>query len=650
MVLVFGGTTEGRKAVEVLEESGSRYYYSTRGDGQQIELVNGVHLKGDMDVPKMVECCREHGIRLLVDAAHPFAEELHRNLLFVARHIGTPIVRYDRIYPPRSKDVVWCKNYQDAMTKLEAEGIEHLLALTGVNNIGTLRPYWERHECWVRILNRPLSQMLARKAQFPEDHLVYYKDDHTRQLLEQLKPQAILTKESGLSGGFTEKVEAARAAGVRVFVIERPEYPPHTPNPQDVHIEYVNGPHGLRRAVEHLLPEFFPLKSGLTTGTCATAAAVAATLQLSRPRFPAWQQRMISSPRFPAWEQKIWEGLPRWEAWPTTVPVILPDGETIHVPVGYGDGYAYCIKEAGDDPDVTDGIEVRASVEPAERFEILGGEGVGRFTLPGFDFPPGEPAINKGPREMIRRNLPDGLRVTISVPGGEEIAKRTFNPRLGIEGGISIIGVSGIVKPFSEEAFIDSIRKCMMVAKASGSDRVVINSGAKSERFLKALYPSLPAQAFVQYGNYIGETLRMAAGLNIENVTLGVMLGKAVKLAAGNLDTHSRKATMDLDFIRQLLCEASILVGRSALPLGSSKNASERCVADETSAFPLDIDLNNITLARELWEHIPAQRLDAFAHTVIAHCYDYCRPLLPDGKLTIFLIDDNGKIYGNCKS
>jgi cobalt-precorrin-5B (C1)-methyltransferase len=614
MVLVFGGTTEGRKAVEVLEESGSRYYYSTRGDGQQIELVNGVHLKGDMDVPKMVECCREHGIHLLVDAAHPFAEELHRNLLFVARHIGAPIVRYDRIYPPRSKDVVWCKNYQDAMTKLEAEGIEHLLALTGVNNIGTLRPYWERHECWVRILNRPLSQMLARKAQFPEDHLVYYKDDDTRQLLEQLKPQAILTKESGLSGGFTEKVEAARAAGVRVFVIERPEYPPHTPNPQDVHIEYVNGPHGLRRAVEHLLPEFFPLKSGLTTGTCATAAAVAATLQLSRPRFPAWQQR-------------ICEGLPRWEAWPTTVPVILPDGETIRVTVGYGDGYAYCIKEAGDDPDVTDGIEIRATVEPAERFEILGGEGVGRFTLPGFDFPPGEPAINKGPREMLRKNvlaaansslftLHSSLKVTISVPGGEAIARRTFNPRLGIEGGISIIGVSGIVKPFSEEAFIDSIRKCMTVARASGTDRVVINSGAKSERFLRARYPDLPAQAFVQYGNYIGETLKMAADLAIPNVTLGVMLGKAVKLAEGHLDTHSRRATMNLDFVCQLLREA-------------------RC----------DIDISDITLARELWDRLPAASRDRFVQVVITHCAEHCRPLLPDGELEILLIDDDGNIF-----
>ena len=383
MVLVFGGTTEGRKAVEVLEEAGSLYYYSTLSDGQQIELVNGVHLTGSMDVAQMTDCCRQHSIRLIVDAAHPFAEELHRNLLFVARQIDVPVIRYDRIYPPHTDDVVWCKDYQDAMAKLEAEGIDRLLALTGVNNIGTLRPYWEHHECWFRILNRSVSQTLARKAAFPEDHLVYYGEEDTRQLLEQLQPQAILTKESGQSGGFTEKVEAAKAAGVKVFVIERPEYP------QQEQTAYVNGPHGLRRAVEQLLPEFFPLHSGLTTGTCATAAAIAATLQYSRQHL---------------------------RALPTIVPVILPNGETIHVPVGYGEDYAFCIKEAGDDPDVTNGLEIRVKVEPAAQFQIIGGEGVGHFTLPGFDYPPGEPAINKGPREMIRQNVMAVINSSLLTP------------------------------------------------------------------------------------------------------------------------------------------------------------------------------------------------------------------------------------------
>jgi cobalt-precorrin-5B (C1)-methyltransferase len=294
----------------------------------------------------------------------------------------------------------------------------------------------------------------------------------------------------------------------------------------------------------------------------------------------------------------------------------LPDGETITVPVGFADRYAYCIKEAGDDPDVTDGIEVRAHIEQSEQFEIIGGEGVGRFTLPGFDYPVGEAAINKGPREMMRQNIKENVRITISVPQGTEIAKRTFNPRLGIEGGISIIGVSGIVKPFSEEAFIDSIRKCMTVAKASGAERVVINSGGKSEHFVKALYPTLPQQAFVEYGNYIGETLKIANELNINTVTLGVMLGKAVKLAAGHLDTHSRKATMDKAFIQQILEESGI-----------------------------SIDISNMTLARELWERIAENSRAAFAHTVIRHCYEHCAPLLPNGELTVLLIDDNGKIY-----
>ena len=590
MILVFGGTTEGRKAVETLEEAGSLYYYSTRSDGQQVELLNGIRLEGELDVPKMIAVCREHDIRLIIDAAHPFAEELHRNLLFLAKHVGVPIIRYERIYPEHDSDLIWCKDYEDAIRQLEARGITRLLALTGVNTIGRLRSYWERHEdCWFRILNRRASKYVAMANRFPKERLVYYETDGTKQLIETLHPQAIITKESGLSGGFEEKVAAAREAGISIFVVERPEYPPHTPNPQNVRIVTVNGPHGLRRAVEQLLPEFYPLHSGLTTGTCATAAAVAAALRLLRNETPG------------------------------EVPVVLPDGETIHVCVGYGNGYAYCIKEAGDDPDVTDGIEIRANVLTSSNFEICGGEGVGRFTLPGFDYPPGSPAINKAPREMIRRNLDCfgvPLKVTISVLGGEAIAQKTFNPRLGIEGGISIIGVSGIVKPFSEEAFIDSIRKCMQVAKASGADRVVINSGAKSERYVKALYPALPRQAFVEYGNYIGETLKMADELGFAHVTLGVMLGKAVKLAAGHLDTHSRKTVMDKDFVCQMLRETGI-----------------------------DLDISSITLARELWERIPKEKIEDFCNTVIQHCRKHCEPLLPNGQLTLLLIADDGTIH-----
>ena len=215
---------------------------------------------------------------------------------------------------------------------------------------------------------------------------------------------------------------------------------------------------------------------------------------------------------------------------------------------------------------------------------------------------------------------PVSIDVLISVPCGEEIARRTFNPRLGIEGGISIIGTSGIVKPFSTDAFIRSIAKSMEVARATGSPRVVINSGAKSERFVRAYYPELPPQAFVHYGNFIGETLKLADSLKVPRITLGVMIGKAVKLAEGHLDTHSRQVTMNRNFIISMAREA-----------GCGEDVYTR--------------INGITLARELWDLIPASLLPTFAQTVIDHCYHHCAPLLPHGELTILLISEDGRIY-----
>ena len=581
MILVFGGTTEGRRTAEVLEEAGNTYYYSTKTGEQELTLHHGVRTDGAMDGEAMRQFIREHAIRLIVDAAHPFAATLHRTIGKVSSDMRTPVIRYERIYPPRDPNITWIDDYRQVPTDIHS-----LLATTGVQSISKLK--WleaEGVKVIYRILNRESSIRLAHEQGVTDEQLCFFEEENMPEA------DAILLKESGLSGGFVEKVEEAREKGMQIIALKRPQW--LMVNGQ---WSMVNGPYGLRRAVEKLLPEFFPLHSGLTTGTCATAAAIAAT------------RRML------------------YGETPEEVEVLLPNGETIPVAVGYGDGYAYCVKEAGDDPDVTNGIEVRAIVEASERFEICGGDGVGRFTLPGFDYPVGEAAINKGPREMIRKNIERvinelsilnyQLSITISVPNGEEIAKRTFNPRLGIEGGISIIGVSGIVKPFSEEAFIDSIRKCMEVAKASGSERVVINSGGKSERFVKTMYPELPQQAFVEYGNYIGDTLKMANELGIKNITLGVMLGKAVKLAAGNLDTHSRKTTMDKAFVQQMLQEADI-----------------------------SIDISDMTLARELWERIPECGRIPFGRVVIRHCYEHCAPLLPNGELTILLIDDNGKIY-----
>ena len=619
MLLVFGGTTEGRKAAEVLEEAGSPYFYSTKTGEQDIVLHHGTIISGAMNEEAMLAFCREHGVRLVVDAAHPFATQLHATIARVCSELQVPVVRYERIYPPRDTSITWIDDYSEVGPLLSHQG-GTLLATTGVQSIGKLK-YLEAQgiKVFYRILPRESSVRLAKAQGATEEQLCYYEQDPLAPSggSFDVDADAILLKESGLSGGFTEKVEAARKKGMRIIALKRPHLFIFSPS-QPFNLTMVTGPHGLRRAVEKLLPEFYPLHSGLTTGTCATAAIIAAVIRQLKNETP------------------------------DDVPVLLPDGETISVPVGYANGHAYCIKEAGDDPDVTNGIEVWAAplsspqeVENLtavplglENIEVYAGEGIGRFTLLGFDYPPGEAAINKGSREMIRKNVMAvansfsllaeansslftlHFSLKLAVPNGAEIARRTFNPRLGIEGGISIIGVSGIVKPFSEEAFIDSIRKCMTVAQASGTDRVVINSGGKSERFVKALYPDLPQQAFVEYGNYIGETLKIAHELNIRNVTLGVMLGKAVKLAAGHLDTHSRKVAMDKVFVSKMLEDSGC-----------------------------HIDISGITLARELWSLVPPDKLNTFASTIIRNCAKHCSPLLPNGSLTIMLIDDEGNVF-----
>ncbi|MBR1400969.1 MAG: cobalt-precorrin-5B (C(1))-methyltransferase [Prevotella sp.] len=684
MILVFGGTTEGRNAVKVMEEAGTTYYYSTRGCAQEVEMVHGRRLQGAMEAEDIMAFCREKDIRLLVDAAHPFAVNVHRNVLSVADELRIPVVRYERQYAPHTEDITWCSDYDDAVKKLCDAGVGRLLALTGVQTIGKLKDYWHdassdrlhgcaQRECWFRILNREDSQNIARRQGFPEDHLVYYEEDGTAELIARLRPHAILTKESGKSGGFEEKISAAKAAGVSVFVVCRPDVFPlrdaptdafHAPRPAA--FASVNGPHGLRRTIEQQLPEFFPLKTGLTTGTCATAAAKAALMALIAQS--SFSHDHSSEPGSQ-----------------TTVSVRIPDGEDIEVPVvsavcNGDEATATVIKYAGDDPDVTDGLAICATVkitdkqatgnetEPEtghaadedgaqrdERIIIKGGEGVGIVTLPGLGLPIGAPAINAVPQQMIRENLHDVLashlssveksnlspltshlsprdshllEVTISVPDGRETGAHTFNPRIGVVGGISIIGTSGIVRPFSSDAWISSIRKEMSVGyaltaalPAGEGPQIVINSGAKSEKFLRAHYPELPEQAFVHYGNFVGETLGIANELGVKHIAMGVMIGKAVKLAEGNLDTHSHKVTMNRDFILQMISEAGIPAEQLGAPLSS------------------------LNMARELWDILPADSLERFARVVTAHCQRHCAPLVAHSQLDVLLISEQGKIY-----
>ena len=214
MIIIFGGTTEGRRAVDVLEQAGKPYFYSTRSGEQEVPLVHGQRLVGAMDEEAMVAFCRDHGIRLIVDAAHPFAKDLHHNLSRVAEELGIPLVRFERIFPPREADITWIDDYSQVPTDIHT-----LLATTGVQSISKLK-YLEAEgiKVFYRILHRESSIALAKAQGADESQLCYYEDDNTIDI----DADAILLKESGESGGFSEKVKAARAKGMRIIVLKRP--------------------------------------------------------------------------------------------------------------------------------------------------------------------------------------------------------------------------------------------------------------------------------------------------------------------------------------------------------------------------------------------------------------------------------------------
>ncbi len=280
------------------------------------------------------------------------------------------------------------------------------------------------------------------------------------------------------------------------------------------------------------------LRTGFTTGTAAAAAAKGAVLFLLEGRPPA------------------------------EVSVALLTGDRLRIRVHScrrTEGGAACsvIKDAGDDPDVTHGAEIGARarllpppVNGPSGVEISGGEGVGRITKPGLELPPGEAAINPGPRRMITQAVGEALTargsagtvaVEIFVPRGEEIARKTLNARLGILGGISILGTTGIVRPMSHEAFTATIDAGLSVARACGLDRVVLSTGRRSERFAQRLWPQWPEEGFVQIGDFFAKSLESAADKGFGRVVLAVFFGKALKMAQGEPHTHAAHAELSLN-------------------------------------------------------------------------------------------------------
>lgn len=286
------------------------------------------------------------------------------------------------------------------------------------------------------------------------------------------------------------------------------------------------------------------LRRGWTTGACATAAAKAATQALWGPDFP------------------------------DPVTITLPGGQTPAFSLartlrGRGWAQASVIKDAGDDPDVTHGAEIVARVSPGgagEGIRFAAGEGVGTVTLAGLPITPGEPAINPVPRAMIERAVTETAHVfdraadvivEISVPGGERMAGNTWNPRLGIVGGISILGTTGIVVPYSCASWIHSIHRGIDVARAAGIAHVAGATGNRSEAAVRARL-GLPQLAVIDMGDFAGGMLKYLRTHPVDRVTVAGGFAKMAKLAQGALDLHSARSNVDFGALAAMAAQAGI--------------------------------------------------------------------------------------------
>lgn len=277
------------------------------------------------------------------------------------------------------------------------------------------------------------------------------------------------------------------------------------------------------------------LRKGLTTGACATACAVAAA------------QCLLSGERL------------------SRVAIRLPKGQTVSLDVDCGpvrDEKVRCttIKDAGDDPDVTHGATIGVILARAdEGIHFVAGEGVGMVTRAGLPVAVGEPAINPVPRQMISQHLQEiagechyaaGFRVEISVEHGAALASKTMNPRLGIVGGLSILGTTGIVRPFSCGAWIASIHQGIDVAHANGLQHIAASTGNSSEAAIRDHY-GLPDMALIEMGDYVGAVLKHLRKVPVPKLSICGGVGKISKLAGGHMDLHSRKASIDFQHLGQ---------------------------------------------------------------------------------------------------
>ena len=306
------------------------------------------------------------------------------------------------------------------------------------------------------------------------------------------------------------------------------------------------------------------LRTGFTTGACAAAAAKAAALGLVYGEVPA------------------------------TVSIRLPGGRDVSFPVVephcvLGEhARAVVVKDAGDDPDCTHGAHMTAEVRYAPSgkaaTELRAGDGVGVVTKPGLGLPVGSPAINPVPRRMILGSVAEvtdlPLVVTLSVPGGQAMAAKTTNERLGIVGGISVLGTTGVVRPFSTAAYRASVVQQIDVAVAQGEPMLVLCTGSRSERAASRLFPELDPVCVVEVGDFSGIALRRAAGAGVNRVVVVAMAGKIAKLAAGIMMTHFHRSAVDTEMLAAVArsCGASETVIEAAGATATARHFFEVCV------------------------------------------------------------------------
>lgn len=354
------------------------------------------------------------------------------------------------------------------------------------------------------------------------------------------------------------------------------------------------------------------LREGYTTGACAAAASRAAV-------------------------ELLLTGRPR-----DTVTIELPCGEMASFKLHHSEltrhgdkNYACCsiIKDAGDDPDCTHGAEIVATVtlSDAAGVVIKGGAGVARVTKLGLELAVGEPAINPVPRRNIREMIlqvlqaggKTGAEVVISVPDGEQRAKQTINARLGLLGGISILGTRGTVKPYSTSAFAVSIRQQVVMAHANHIDELVLTTGSRTERFAMAHLPDLADTAFIQAGDFVGVGLRAALRCGIKRVSVVAMIGKLAKLAAGHMMTHVSGHAIDFALLAKLAAEH-----------GASKEQIASVLGANTGRHVLDLLKGKISAA--YWSSLCQRAAE--------HAYCFARQSIP---VTVYMVDFDGALLGS---